>query len=314
MFLYKPEQHGDFYPTERVLAFDHGDVMFYAPGYAANKIYGDAKEKYYFISDEPKVFVRGRQEFFHLVFDTFAIILQEYEKNPNTLFIINIEYDNIITEPAWNLMLEILKAKNIKFELVAISMNKPLLINNFKYFKEYPLLVKSVQNVVKELSIFFSNKTANKKVFLSRKKFVPNRSDVIFYASENKESFNFKDDIRLDNEDLVADYFSKLGFEIIYPEDFADMKDQIYFFSQVKTLVSVTSAGIVNCVFMPKGSKVIELTVPLVVGGVESVHDVYHGISFTKFHKYLSVPSMRKSQDIIDIIESDIELKRFISE
>lgn len=314
MFLYKPEQQGAFYPQERVLAFEHGDVMFYAPGYASNKIYGDAKEKYNFISDDPKVFVRGRVEFFHLVFDTFAIILQEYKKNPNTLFIINVEYTSVLQEPAWTMMIDILKQKGVKFEIVQISMEKPLLINNFKYFREYPLLVESVQNVVEELSIFHSDLLANKKVFLSRKKFIPNKSEIAFYANEDKENFHFKDDIRLDNEDLVADYFVKLGFEIIYPEDFSNMKDQIYFFSQVKTLVSVTSAGMVNCVFMPKGSKVIELTVPLIVGGVESVHDVYHGISFTKFHKYLSLPTMRKSQDIIDIIESDTELKRFISE
>lgn len=314
MFLYKPEQNGGFYPAERILAFENGDVIFYAPGYASNEIYSKAKEKYSFISDEPKVFVRGRVEFFHLIFDTFAIILQEYKKNPNTLFIINIEYDSTIKEPAWLLMIEILKAKNVKFELVEISMDKPMLINNFKYFKEYPLLVQSVKNITDELSIFYSTKAASKKVFLSRKKFIPNKSEMAFYANQDKTNFYFKNDERLDNEDLLSQYFTKLGFEIVYPEDFSNMKDQISFFSEVKTLASVTSAGIVNSIFMPKNSKIIEFNVPLIVGGVESVHDIYSGIAFAKFHKYISIPTMRKSQDVIDIIESDMELKRFISE
>jgi hypothetical protein len=313
-FLYKKEQNGIFYPSEKVLAFQGGDIIFYAPGYVANEIWNRANERYEFISDEPKVFVRGRVEFFHLIFDTFSIILQEFYKNKDTLFIINLEHTNTVTEPAWHLFIKLLENKGVKFITVQISMERPLLINNFKYFKEYPLLVSSVHNISKELSPFLSNDPATRKVFLSRKKFKTNRSKEAFFANENPSNFNFQDDERLDDEDLLANYFISMGFEVVYPEDFTNMEDQIKFFSTVKTIASVTSAAIVNCVFMPKNSKVIELTVPLVVGGTESVHDVYHGISFAKFHKYVSIPSMRKSKDLIDIIESDSDLKRFISE
>lgn len=313
-FLYRKEQNGIFYPNEKVLAFDKGDVIFYGPGYAANEIWENASEKYDFVSEEPKVFVRGRVEFFHLLFDTFSIILQEYNKNKDTLFIINFEHTKTVTEPAWHFFMQLLTNKGVKFQTVQITMKNPLRINNFKYFKEYPLLVSSVHNISNELLPFLSKEPATKKVFLSRKKFRTNRSDIAFFANEDLSNFTFKNDIRLDSEDVVAHYFESMGFEIICPEDFVNMEDQIKFFSTVKTLASVTSAGIANCIFMPKNSKVIELTVPLIVGGTESVHDVYHGISFAKFHKYISIPSMRKSKDIIDIIDSDDELKRFISE
>lgn len=313
-FLYRSEQNGVFYPSEKILAFNNGDIMFYSTGHIANEIWNNANERYEFISDEPKVFVRGRVEFFHLIFDTFSIILQEFYKNKDTLFIINLEHSNIITEPAWTLFIKLLENKGIKFTTVEIKMERPLLINNFKYFKEFPLLVSSVKNICNELSPFLSTDLANKKVFLSRKKFKSNRTMSAYFANEDPSNFTFKDDNRLDDEDLIATYFIAMGFEVVSPEDFSDMEQQIKFFSTVKTLASVTSAGIVNCIFMPQNSKVIELTVPLIVGGTESVHDVYHGISFAKFHKYVSIPSMRKAQDIIDIIESDNELKRFISE
>ncbi len=314
MFLYKPEQDGAFFADEKILAFDHGDVIFYSPGAVASKIYSNATDKYNFISDQNKVFVRGRVEFFHLMFDTFSIIFQEYKKNPDTLFLINIENENTIEESVWNFFIDILSKKDIKFELVKVRVDRPMRINNFWYFKEYPLLIQSVGNILEVTSEYLTNSIPNKKVFLSRKKFKTNRNDIAYWAKSNIERFSFKDDNRMDNEDLLSDYMISLGFEVVYPEDFNNMKEQIAFFSEVKTLASVTSAGIVNSIFMPKNGKVIEFTVPLIVGGTESLHDVYHGISFAKYHKYTSIGSMRKAQDIIDIIESDTKLKEYICE
>ena len=92
------------------------------------------------------------------------------------------------------------------------------------------------------------------------------------------------------------------------------MQEQIKYFSTVKTVVSVTGAGMLNLLFMPKGSKVIELVTPITINGTESIHQWYHSLSFAKKHRYTSIPGLRKAKDYIDFIESDQTLKGWIYE
>jgi hypothetical protein len=317
MFFYKKEQFGKFYEKPKLLWFQGGNVLFYDVGTAATKIFNDNQSED-LCSDEYKVVVRLRVEFFHCLFDTLAIILYEYNKNKDTLFIINVE-DSLTEIPREHesivkFIFNILDSKNIKYKKIGVGLKTPYIVNNFRYFPMFPLHANRIEEVIEASSIYFSNKSANKKVYLSRKKVNPNRGSNIFFAGVDPQNFNFQDDIRLDDDDKVGNFFKDLGFEIVYPEDFVSMDEQIDFFSQVKTIASVTSAGLANCIFMPEKSKVIELTVPLVVGGTESLHNVYHSLSFVKKHKYVSIPSMRKSSDIIEIIQDDPDLLRFISE
>jgi capsular polysaccharide biosynthesis protein len=110
----------------------------------------------------------------------------------------------------------------------------------------------------------------------------------------------------------MESYFSSLGFEIIYPEDFLNFNDQLIFFNEVKIIAGVTNAGLLNSIFMQPGGIVLELTVPLIVYGTEKIHHQYKGLADVKEHMYLSLFSMRKVDDFIDKIENNKMIKELL--
>jgi len=60
------------------------------------------------------------------------------------------------------------------------------------------------------------------------------------------------------NENELSIVIKKYGFEKILAEEM-NLKEQIDIFSSCETLMSIHGAGLANCIFMPRGSKVIEL-------------------------------------------------------
>lgn len=317
MFLYKKEMEGEFFKDSQLLYFDMGDIIFYSPeGKTENNATLNNSNMVRFVSDQKKVFIRSRHQFFHALLETLAIILIEYKKNPETLFIIHIDRaDYDLSFSSYHRYIEtILKRNNIQYHLLKVSKENPIEINNFSFFKMYPLNLNAIEAVEQEGLKDSSNIKPTKKVYLGRAKLEFPKDDELLFDGVDKTKFSSDSDQRIDNEEKIMEYFNKLGFETIYPEDFSSMEDQVYFFSQVKTIASVTTAGLANSMFMPRGGKVIELTVPLIVNGAESLHNVYQGISFAKKHKYVSVSHMRSADEVMSIIDSDIKLKEFICE
>jgi capsular polysaccharide biosynthesis protein len=63
---------------------------------------------------------------------------------------------------------------------------------------------------------------------------------------------------RVENEDDVITALSGFGFEAIDPRTLT-FSEQVRLFSGCRVLVSVHGAGLTNCMFMPEGSRVLEL-------------------------------------------------------
>ena len=131
--------------------------------------------------------------------------------------------------------------------------------------------------------------------------------------------------VRIDDEKAIEEYFSSLGFEIVRPEDFSSLDEQIEFLHGVRTLVSLTSSGITNSTFMQPGQTVIELVTPITIDfpdddnayyskTVEELHHFYVFMSFRKKHKYIGISNEVKSaKALINNLESDELFKSFIN-
>ena len=92
MFLYKKEMDGIFFKDSKLLYFDEQDIVFYgSEGKIAKDVLINNPDMVRFVSDQKKVFVRSRHQFFHALLDTLAIILIEHKKDPDTLFIIHVD-------------------------------------------------------------------------------------------------------------------------------------------------------------------------------------------------------------------------------
>jgi hypothetical protein len=309
MFVYLKDLEGKFVNTEKLAYFKNSELEFYN-----DTDISKFKNVTDLISKQEKVIVRFPPQFFHVLFTTLAIILIYYKRNPDTLFVINpVREDLNLNETSYfRYFFNLLKRKNINYIIAEASEDKPLKINNFRFFPFYPLNKDAIEALV-EVSLEHTD-TVNpmRKVYLSRKKVEILKNNEHLFQGEDISNFSYADDERIDNEEILIEYFSDLGFEIVCPEDFENMEEQIRFFSQTKTLVSVTTAGLSNAIFMKPQTKIIEFSIPLISGGVESIHDLYHSISFVKGQNYLSIPNRKSAQGIIDIIDGNLSMKEFI--
>lgn len=312
MFFYNKEKNGEFYKGKFLLKFDNHDIIFYKKTIVTEKMFKESIG-INLCSDSPKVFVRLRPEFFHCMFDTLGIILQEFNNNPDTVFIINEEGSYSPNQKKFSMFIfDFLNKNNIKYKNIKVTDQNTYYLNDFLFFPMYPLLYKNILLIRNALNKTSIEKDKTKKVYLSRRKHDATKSNDSLFNGEDQNNFTYKNDERIDDVEKIEKYFISLGFEIIFPEDFSSMDEQIQFFNNVTTIASVTSAGLANLIFMPENSKVIELSVPMLVGGVESMHGHYQGMSFALKHKYLAIPNSRSSDEVVHTIESDIKLKDWI--
>lgn len=313
MFFYRKEMDGHYHKEVHSFAFNGSQIYFLDNSYSPTK---NIKICNLIDSSCEKVFLKLEKGFFHAISGTLAQILIEHEKNNNIEIILGTLPDDSFGDTFNQFIINTMKKKNIKHKVVLIEDNTIYKIDRCLYF-DMTMLTYPALKIIEKLGLeYSSNNPPYKKIILTRKfvhRFAKNVDGLFGRMDKNK--FLFQDDIRMNDEDKLIQYFEKIGFECISPESFESMEEQILFFSEVKTIVSVTTAGLLNSIFMPQGSKVIELSVPMIAGGVESLHsNLYSGISFAKNHKYISIPTMRKAEDIIKIIENDISLKKYLAE
>jgi capsular polysaccharide biosynthesis protein len=135
-----------------------------------------------------------------------------------------------------------------------------------------------------------TTKTPNKKIYVSRKK----------YPSQ---------DTRVDNEEVLENYFLAKGFQIVYPEDIATFKEQFELFNSCSTLAALSGSGITSLIFMQENQKIIEIVSELIIGASLAddgsiifdygTHDHYEEFSALKNHKYFSVQNIEKQAELI---------------
>lgn len=282
------------------------------------------------ISDKPKVLMPITTSYYHLYHDNFGEFLTQYELTPDAQFIIDITHISE-TNPLPEYIKMIFKFLNDnKVDYKPINLNKfnKVNINNF-YFRNFDvesLAVNDPSNKIrKHMQSYIKNKDlpANKKVFLSRKNFTGRDLSVLI-----KGRLPYENDNRIDDEKMLQDYFKSLGFEIVVPEDFKKFEDQIEYFDKVKVLISTTSSGFTNAMFMRPGGTMVELETPLIsfgyIGngvtqaqsqGQQEIHHFYHAMGIALDHYYIGIPNKtREAKKIIQYIENNKSLKVLLSE
>lgn len=103
---------------------------------------------------------------------------------------------------------------------------------------------------------------------------------------------------RVDNEEALEGFLKSYGVEISHPETFESHRDQIEYYSKCNVLIATTSAGLLNMIYMPPGSTIIELYTPLYGGrGYESYHDQYRLLSVLCGHHHVTLLNLNRSID-----------------
>jgi hypothetical protein len=135
-----------------------------------------------------------------------------------------------------------------------------------------------------------STETPNKKIYISRKN----------YSSQ---------DIRIDDEESLENYFIEKGFQVVYPEEIATFKEQFELLTSCSTLAALSGSGLTGLIFMQKNQQVIEIMTNLLVG-VDladdgnliykyGIHEHYGHFSVIKNHRYFSVQNLEKQAELV---------------
>jgi capsular polysaccharide biosynthesis protein len=106
------------------------------------------------------------------------------------------------------------------------------------------------------------------------------------------------------NEKDIIPVLENHGFKIVYTEDL-NIKDQINIFSRAKCLVSIHGAGLTNMVFMPTGSRVLEIRNAL----SDHMNNCFLSLADTVGHDYYyCIAKLQKHSGEIRDIDASLEI------
>lgn len=289
------------------------------------EIWQDDPEAMFFISDREKVFFTLMNGPYHFFMDSLGPLLMQMEKTPDALFIIDTGNMHDPDKKYLNFFIEALNSKGVDFRLIKAN-NFRIYANNFhtqRWMDDGFNAPKRVYDFFKEY-IDKPEVEPFRKVYVSRSYMPPRPLKSVFPGA------SFGHDNRIDDEKKLEEYLKSLGFEIIVPEtSFESFKDQLNYFYEVKTLVSLTSGGITNSSFMQPGGTVIELVNSMVVtmgaentpksGELwhveEALHHYYATMAWRKGHTYIGMDNSRRSSDfIIDKINNSTLLQNIFKD
>lgn len=240
---------------------------------------------------EPKLFIHAECGIYHFFIDMMVRIIFFNKQYPDATIIIDYS-DAEMHENGhqFNGFLKFLKEylniNNIKHKF--LTKNYLVAMDNFYLINILQFTDVGIQMLYDEARKIMGNESTNpfRKVYLSRK-----------YSREP----------RIKDEDFLEKFLKTKGFDIVYPEQFKNFKDQMNYFSHVHTLMSTTSSGLINSIFMPPGGRVVEFISPLISNqiGLSQIHSSqYLYISYSKNHHYYGIPSRNNSHDLVEYLKN----------
>lgn len=290
------------------------------------------------INNNKKLFKVISSSFYHALADDLAEIVYGLSLYPDAEIILEVSNISKILGTAhmnfFGYFLNRLSEEKIKYQLVDGSKYDLIYINNFAVLS-FPFHSGARLDL---LDAFMEDKSAE-KVEPSRKIFISRKLQGYKPDNEHAAHFSYKNDTRIDNHEELEKIFIDLGFEIIDAELFTDFKQQMNIFREAKIVVSLTSSGLTNAIFMQPGTTMVEIVTPLItqsplanadyfrkikinpkdyeldLNTVQEIHMFYHNLAFFKNLAYVGIPNYtRENKKIKQFIDSHPMLKALLSD
>lgn len=302
--------------------------------------YLDAKGKssLHIINNKKKIVKVISLSFYHALLDDLAEIIYALTYYPKAEVILDISnVSETLNKPHMNFFgyfLDRLAEEKIEYRLVDSSKYDLIYINDF-VIANFPYHSGARLDL---LNTFMTRKTETyrepfRKVLISRK-LQGMKEDI-----ESAKNFSYPNDNRIDDHEELEKIFVDLGFEILDTEVISDFEAQMKIFKETKVVVSLTSSGLSNAIFMPDGGTLVEIVTPLITQSpvvnsnyfkeigidpkdyemdlnlVQEIHMFYHNLAFFKNHLYVGIPNYtREHEKIREFIESHPTLKDILSD
>ena len=285
-----------------------------------------------FYSDEPKMLLRLPISFYHCMHDFLGLILHTFELNPKTLFLIDVCVADRtpITKKVNDFCFKLFDYHGVNYQKIDLTNTKTVNLSNF-YIRTQRIVDHDASNIVMKYTMpFIKDKDIKpfRKVYVSRKSLSHYKNKeygVEFSSRLTRNTYN-----RIDEEEILEEFFSNNGFEVVRPEDFETFDDQLNYFYEVDTIVGITGGALTNIMFMQKNGTVVELMTTLITnishinhmdktvnryGFEEGQHHFYHAIAFRKNCDYFGIPNIdTKANTVVNRIISHPSFQFLLSE
>lgn len=258
--------------------------------------------------------------FYHFLSDTAGKIISFINIDPTLNVVLDIcpLADPIEDFEFMQYFIKCLKDNNINCLIVNSKEYDSIIINDYSISQFYqevshvPAVHGFFKNYVKDKNI-----KPFRNVYVSRKK-----TSVIKFNPEKYDTsrLSINTSERIDDHNAIENMFKSLGYEIVYGEDFKTLEEKINYFNEVKTIVSISGAGLTHAMFMQPNQTMIEIFTPQIVIrenklAVEEIHFFYHSLAAAQNHKYISINNFnRKFKDLEKNIIGDTSVYNFIME
>jgi hypothetical protein len=310
--IVKTENKSNFkYNAGIKFIYKNENRWFQDPLFASDKKTDPLGKSMSALSANKKVIITLNMGMFHFWYDSVGPLLRLLEEDPNLEVFIDYSFLHAEDKNFYDFLLKILKDKGVRYKEFDWQSLDSFVINNFYSLEGFERIDDSPNVVYRNTSRYRDESVVpDKVVYLSRKR-IGDRPD----ANRNGmvEGLPYYNDNRIDDEPKLEKYLESLGVTIVVPEDFSSFQEQINYFNTVKTVISITSSGLTNSIFMKSGSNVIEFITPLVImmfpdesnpgknHGEISIHNLYNLISWSRNHTHIAVQNKTRSAD--DLIE-----------
>lgn len=299
--------------------------------FIASEVPEDAEGIRTIVSDQEKFLLTMEPSMYHTIVDSIGSTLYWIKRHPDALFLIDMYfiYENY---HRWHVMhglfIDILDKSGVDYRLVNLYKDS-LILDNFHivtdqdYFPNERL--KLVNSFIKDNYISNPDIEPTRKLYISRKR---TRTYFLWDDQELKPGSPYQNDRRIYDEEQLEDYFAALGYEILYAEQFSDVREQIELFYSAKSIISASGSGLTNSIFMQPGSNVLEITTPIgaifpdgfhysITDAVKAspadwlfeYHHIYKEISNALGHNYMSIQTDKDQRTVTKFLDDRPYLK-----
>lgn len=317
--------------------FDWGSSRILPGSYDISKV--EYVTKYQNSSEDPKFYLHYFGKVGHTILQSIVPLAWIIKSMPKIKLVINIAeyYERLKQEEDLNieskqslnyaathfdLFFKMLDFYKMDYELVEATFTKKEVIrlSNFYSLNHSPLRSSMIDSFMQVLDEIYPNRKLiepTRKVYLSRQKtWIPGFENTPANTNyENESEYYF----RILKERELEKFLVSNGYDIVCAEDFQSFEEQLMFMASVKELVSTTSSGLNNMLFMHSGQVIVEFFTTLGLNNPTDpetqLHDHYHALAYYKHMTYISLPLKNKNAEwIIDQIKTSNFLKGMISD
>ena len=281
-----------------------------------------------FVSGQLKVLISVSDRIYHFMSDNLPLLLKLHKDNPDIHFMLYFLGPDKTDGKLYEFLFNLLNHLGISYTKIyknyqqvyspVYRMSNYLNTDESSFNLHDSLSFLDVQYALDVVMQYSRGRRTRDEVKPYRKVYLSRRhlSGDLGVEPERLSDNGYCDDKRMDDDSKLEELFENAGYETLIPEHkFSTFEEQIAYMMEVETLVSITSSGLTNMLFMNDGGIVVDIKAEtvaiqghvddgLIIVTKQAVPFEFEQLAYLKRHLYIGIPSRRVADEVVDAIKS----------